>query len=105
LTAKVSLDRICAFLNTDDAQLINEQQGSKILMDQVCTTWPSREPNVREAGDRVRFELRDITVNIPEAARFILICGPTGAGKVSLQLYIMSVLLIEVMHRLDRPFL
>lgn len=76
VNAKVSADRIDAFLQLPDKEE-NTYPGDSISFNNVAITFPS---NTREGDDDDRFVLRDITMDFPNGALSV-ISGPTGSGK------------------------
>jgi len=79
----VSLRRLCDFLNSDEIAHENVQLGSRISLDNATVTWHSRGPVSGEATNREPFKLKDMNLQIPDEAKFVLVCGATGSGKVS----------------------
>jgi ABC-type multidrug transport system fused ATPase/permease subunit len=67
--ALVSLRRLCKFLNSDEVENNNIQAGNQIALDNVTVT----------------FTLTNMSLRIPPEAKFVLVCGQTGAGKVRIQ--------------------
>jgi ABC-type multidrug transport system fused ATPase/permease subunit len=83
LLALVSLRRLCGFLNSDAVEHCTKQRGSLISLDHATVTWPSRKLEADEVVARELFRLNDMNLRFPDNARFVLVCGPTGSGKVS----------------------
>ena len=79
----VSLRRLCDFLNSDEIAHENVQLGSRISLDNATVTWHSRDPGPDEALNRELFKLMELNLQIPDEAKFVLVCGATGSGKVS----------------------
>jgi hypothetical protein len=90
--AMVSLRRLCKFLNSDVVEHDNIQLGSQISLENATVTWPSRESESEEARNRKPFKLTEMNLQIPDEARFVLVCGATGAGKVGTASSCASVL-------------
>lgn len=78
----VSLRRLCKFLNSDVVEHTNFQVGPTISLDDATVTWPARKLEQGETAVREPFRLAGMTLKIPDEAKFILVCGATGAGKV-----------------------
>ena len=83
LLALVSLRRICGFLNSDAVEHCTQQRGTLISLEHATVTWPSRKLDADAVVVRELFQLNDMNLRFPDNARFVLICGPTGSGKVS----------------------
>ena len=80
----VSLRRLCKFLNADVVENTNLQAGSRISLNDATVTWPSRELEQGVTPIREPFKLSGMTLHIPDEAKFVLVCGATGSGKVSI---------------------
>lgn len=76
VNAKVSADRIDAFLQIPDKEE-NTYPGESISFNNVAISFPS---NTRKRDEDDRFVLRDITLDFPNGALSV-ISGPTGSGK------------------------
>jgi ABC-type multidrug transport system fused ATPase/permease subunit len=80
--ALVSLRRLCTFLNSDEVENTSIHAGNHIALDNATVTWPARDLQVGEVQHRQPFTLTDMSLRIPPEAKFVLVCGHTGAGKV-----------------------
>jgi ABC-type multidrug transport system fused ATPase/permease subunit len=80
--ALVSLRRLCKFLNSDEVENNNIQAGNHIALDNATVTWPARDLQVGEVQHRQPFTLTNMFLRIPPEAKFVLVCGQTGSGKV-----------------------
>jgi ABC-type multidrug transport system fused ATPase/permease subunit len=76
VNAKVSADRIDAFLQLPDKEE-NTHPGDSISFNKVTVTFPS---DTHSGDDEDRFVLRNISLDFPNNALSV-ISGPTGSGK------------------------
>lgn len=52
-------------------------------MQNATVTWPSRPRDASVSEERAPFQLTDMSFEIPGEAKFVLVCGSIGSGKVS----------------------
>lgn len=77
LQAKVSLDRLTAYMNQPEIDPPCEDSGGRIICDHATVGWPAGD-DLTQASNA--FTLKDLNFEPPQG-QMTIVCGALGSGK------------------------
>lgn len=83
LQAKVSLDRLTAYMNQPEIDPPMGEANGRIVVDRATIGWPTEVKAEGESGTSLAFTLKDLHFEPPQG-QMTIVCGPLGSGKTLL---------------------